>query len=287
MIDPLVVLAFATPIVLAAIGELILEKSGVLNLGLEGSMLLAAFVGAIVSLETKNPWIGLAAGSLAGLALTSLVTLMAVKWSADQVVAGTAATLFALGLTSVLFRARFGESGSLLTVAKVPNQGGVDAVMILAVLLVPSVAVTLARTRFGLALRAAGEYPAAAESCGYSVDRLRLVAGLIAGALAGLGGAYLALGIVGSFSENMVAGRGFVAIAMVTFGRWRPWLTVGGCLLVGYLDALQYLFQAKGWNLPYQLFVAMPYAAALLVLAIGGRSANAPAALARPFRRSQ
>lgn len=286
MIDLVVVLSFATPIILAAQGELVLEKSGVLNLGLEGSMLLAAFVGAVVALDSKNPWLGLMAGTAAGLALTSVVTLMAVKWSADQVVSGTAATLFALGLTSVLFRARFGESGALLTVPKVPSAGGFDAIMVFGVLLAPVLVFVLARSRFGLAIRASGEYPAAAEASGFSVGRLRVIAGLIAGALAGLGGAYLALGIVGSFSENMVAGRGFVAIAMVTFGRWRPWLTLGGCLLVGYLDALQYLFQAKGWNLPYQLFVAMPYVAALLVLAIGGRSAAAPAALGRAFRRT-
>lgn len=249
-------------------------------------MLAAAFFGAIVALDTKSPWLGLLAGTAAGIVLTSLVTGIAVKWSADQVVTGTAATLFALGLTSILFRARFGESGTLLTVPKVPSTSGFDAVMALALVLVPIIALVLVRSRFGLALRAAGEYPAAAEAAGFSVSRLRLTAGFIAGALAGLGGAYLALGIVGSFSENMIAGRGFVAIAMVTFGRWKPWLTLGACLLMGYLDALQYLFQAKGWDLPYQLFVAMPYAAALLVLAIGGRSTKAPAALGRPFRRT-
>lgn len=286
MIDVLVVLSFATPIILAALGELLLERSGVLNLGLEGAMLAAAFFGAIVALDTKSPWLGLLAGTAAGIVLTSLVTGIAVKWSADQVVTGTAATLFALGLTSILFRARFGESGTLLTVPKVPSTSGFDAVMALALVLVPIIALVLVRSRFGLALRAAGEYPAAAEAAGFSVSRLRLTAGFIAGALAGLGGAYLALGIVGSFSENMIAGRGFVAIAMVTFGRWKPWLTLGACLLMGYLDALQYLFQAKGWDLPYQLFVAMPYAAALLVLAIGGRSTKAPAALGRPFRRT-
>ena len=286
MIDLLMVLQFATPLMLAAQGELILEKSGVLNLGLEGAMLLAAFVATVVSLETRNPWLGLGAGALAGLALTLLVVLMAVKWAADQVVSGTAATLLAMGLTSVLFRARFGESGALLTVPKVPGRGGIDAVMVLAIVAVPVLTWLLARTRWGLAVRAAGEYPAAAESAGFSVARLRFGAALLSGALAGLGGAYLALGIVGSFGENMVAGRGFVAIAMVTFGRWRPWLAVAGCLLVGYLDALQYLFQAKGWNLPYQLFVAMPYAAALLVLAFGSKAAAAPAALGRPFRRS-
>lgn len=285
MIDLLMVLQFATPVILAATGELILEKSGVLNLGLEGSMLLAAFVATVVALDSGSPWLGLLAGSGAGLLLTLAVVAMAVKWNADQVVAGTVATLLAIGLTSVMFRARFGESGQLLSVPKVPAWGGIDAIGIAAILALPAAAWLLARTKWGLALRACGEYPEAAESAGFSASRLRLGAGVAAGALGGLGGAYLALGIVGSFGENMVAGRGFVAIAMVTFGRWNPYLAAGGCLLVGYLDSLQYLLQAKGWNLPYQLLVAMPYAAALLVLAVGGRAANAPAALGRPFRK--
>jgi ABC-type uncharacterized transport system permease subunit len=284
LIDWIMVLQFATPVILASLGELVLEKAGVLNLGLEGAMLLGAYAATIICLDTHNVWFGLMTGTFAGLALTLLVVLIAVKWGADQVVAGTAATLFALGLTGVLFRARFGQSGSLLSVSKVPTFGGIDVVMLFAFLVAAGISLLLFRTKLGLALRAAGEYPEAAEASRFSVSRLRLGAGLFAGAMAGLGGAYLALGIVGSFGENMVAGRGFVA--MVTFGRWRPWLTVAGCLLVGYLDSLQYLFQAKGWNVPYQLPVAMPYAAALCVLAIAGKSASAPAALGKPFRRS-
>jgi simple sugar transport system permease protein len=284
VIDLVVVLQFATPLILASLGELVLEKSGVLNLGLEGAMLLAAFAGAIVSLETSSPWAGLAGGTLAGLLLTFAVAAMAVKWGSDQVVAGTAATLLAMGLTSVLYRSRFGETGMLMTLPKLPAAQGFDAIMLACAAVLVGVGLFMLRTKPGLALRACGEYPAAAEAAGFSVDRLRLGASLFAGALAGLGGAYLAIGVVGSFGENMTAGKGFLAIAMVTFGRWKPIWTVAGCLLVGYLDALQYFLQAKGWNLPYQLFVAMPYVAALLVLAMGGRSASAPAALGRPHR---
>ncbi len=287
MIDLVMVLHFSTPLILAALGELVLEKTGLLNLGLEGAMLAAALAGALVAGDSGSPWLGLAAGVAAGVLVTLPVAAMAVRWSADQVVAGTAATLFALGLTSVVFRARFGETGKLLSVPKVPSIEGIDLVMVLALAGVPAMAWLLARTRWGLAARTCGEYPAAAESAGFSVARLRLGASLIAGALAGLGGAYLAVGIVGSFGENMVAGRGYMAIAMVTFGRWRPGLMLAGCLLVGYLDSLQYLLQAKGVAAPYQLLVAMPYLAALLVLAFGRQAASAPAALGRPWRGRQ
>ncbi|HRI43292.1 MAG TPA: ABC transporter permease [Fimbriimonadaceae bacterium] len=286
MISLAALLVYSTPVALAALGETVNQKAGSLNIGIEGVMLSGAYFGMVAALATGSPGLGLVVGAVFGLAFSILQALFTVALSVDQVVVGTALNLLALGATGTLFRARFGESGALLSVPTLSKFGGVDAVVILTLALVPAVALLLFRTRWGLAVRAAGEYPEAVEASGYSVDRLRLAALLVGGAMAGLAGAYLAVGIAGSFATNMTAGRGFIAIAMVTFGRWNPFWTFGACLLVGALDSLQYVFQAKGIGIAFQALIALPYIVALLVLLGVGRGSAAPAALGRPFRRS-
>ncbi len=283
----LAILMYATPLVLAALGETVVQKAGVIHIGIEGTMLAGAFFGVMATLATGSPWVGLGVGVLVGMALALLSGVFALGLSVDQVVVGTAVNLFALGLTRTLFAMRFGASGELLSVPKVPSWQGIDVVMVLAVALAASTHWLLFRTSWGLALRSAGEMPQATEAAGFSVSVIRYAALAFGGATAGLGGAYLSLGIAGSFADNMTAGRGFLAIAMVTFGRWKPGLVLGACLLLGWLDGLQFTFQAKGVELPFQLFLALPYMAALLVLAGVGRGAHAPAALAVPFRRSR
>lgn len=283
----LAVLMYATPLALAALGETVVQKAGVIHIGIEGTMLAGAFFAMLATLATGSPWVGLGVGVLVGVTLALLSGAFALTLTVDQVVVGTAVNLLALGLTRTLFAMRFGASGELLSVPKVPSWQGLDAVMVVAVLLAVATHGVLFRTSWGLALRAAGEYPQAAEAAGFSVLRLRFVALVFGGAMAGLGGAYLSLGIAGSFADNMTAGRGFLAIAMVTFGRWKPVPVLGACLLLGWLDGLQFTFQAKGVQLPFQLFLALPYVAALLVLAGMGRGAHAPAALAIPFRRAR
>lgn len=278
-------LVYAAPVALAAIGETVVEKAGVINIGIEGSMLAGAFFGMLGSFLTHSPWIGLATGISAGAILALLGGWFTVNLGADQVVVGTAVNLFALGLTGTLYRARFGESEQLLTVVRVPNYHGIDAVIVAMILSVPVVWFLLNRTGWGLAVRAVGEYPAAAEAAGYSVARLKLGALLVGGVFAGLAGAYLSVGIAGSFAENMSAGRGFVAIAMVTFGRWKPQVVFLAALLIGYAESLQFALQASGRHIPYQLLLAMPYALALLVLAVVGKGASAPAWLARPYNK--
>lgn len=285
MSELLLLLQFSTPLALAALGETVTQKSGVINIGLEGSMLVGAFFGVSATMATGSPWFGLAVGVLAGLGLALISGFFAIALSADQVVVGTAATLLATGLTGTLYRARFGQAGVSLSVERIPSIGGFDLVMLIAVLAVPAIWFGLNRTGIGLALRAVGEYPKAAEASGFRVNRIRGLALAFGGAMGGLAGAYLALGIVGSFAENMVAGRGFVAIAMVTFGRWRPLWVFGACLLIGYLESLQFLFQAKGVRVPDQLLIGLPYAAALLILVVVGKGTVAPAALATPYRR--
>lgn len=285
MIDVIQIWMFATPLVLAGCGEALVQKSGIVNIGLEGQMLAAAYVGVAVAVSTGSVAAGIGAGILAGAALACLFGLFTINLSADQVVVGTAVNLLALGLTGALYRSRFGAGGALISVPQFPRTGQLDWVMLVGALAAVAISIFLARTRFGLVVRAAGEYPDAAQSAGYSVWVLRWTAILVGGALAGLAGAYLSLGVAGSFSENMTQGRGFVAIAMVTFGRWRPMWVLGACLLMGLLDSLQFTAQAKGWNIPFQLLLALPYLIALAVLVVVGRGAPAPAALALPFRR--
>jgi ABC-type uncharacterized transport system permease subunit len=174
-----------------------------------------------------------------------------------------------------------------LSVAKIPGWHGLDIVTVLLLLSAPVTWLLLSRTAWGLAVRAAGEYPKAAEAAGFSVYRLRFTAILIGGVFAGIAGAYLSVGITGSFAENMTAGRGFVAIAMVTFGRWRPGFVFFASLLIGLAESTQFKFQSLGWNVPFQLMIAMPYLVALAVLVLVGKGTLAPRALGAPYRRER
>lgn len=285
MLDVPQLLMFGTPVALAALGETVGQKSGVINIGLEGVMLGAAFSAMIASQASGSAYIGLAAGAGVGLAIALFQVVFVVRLALDQVVVGTAINLLAMGATSTLFRMRYGVSGRLLSVPGVPTLAfGIDAVVIFCLICVALTGWMLTRTKWGLAVRATGEYPAAVEAAGYSALALRRQAMLIGGLLAGLGGAYLSLGIAGSFAENMTAGRGFVAIAMVTFGRWKPLYVYGAALLVGYAESLQYVFQARGTQVPFQLFIALPYLLALAVLVVAGKGAAVPASLGRPHR---
>ena len=285
-IDPLLLLQFGAPVAIAAAGETLCQKSGVINIGIEGQMLAGAFFGLLVDYQTKSPWIGLAAAVAAGLFLALTFAFFTVALAADQVIVGTALNLLSLGVTGTLFRSQFGQSGSLGTVRLLPNAHGIDPVMAIGLLGIVAIATTLKKTKWGLAARAAGEYPSAVEAAGFSVHRVRFLSVSIGGLFAGLGGAYLTLVFTGAFAENMTAGRGFVAIAMVTFGRWNSWRVLAASLGVGAIGALQFWFQAQNTRLPYQLFVAMPYIVSLLILVVMGKGARAPAALAREFRRS-
>jgi general nucleoside transport system permease protein len=283
----LTLLTYSAPVALAAVGETVGQKSGVINIGLEGMMLLGAFVAVVAAIATGSPWIGLAAAVAVGIAVSLASGWFTIGLGIDQVVVGTAVNLLALGLTGTLFRAQFGQSGQLLRVPAIPNWNGVDAVLILLVLSAVGIWFALYRTGWGLALRASGEYPKAAEAAGFSVSRLRFGAVAIAGVFAGLAGGYLALGVAGSFAENMTAGRGFIAIAMVTFGRWNPPLVFAAALLIGYAQSLQYRFQTLGWDVPFHFILALPYVIALLVLVAVGRGTRAPAALAQAYHREK
>ena len=286
MIDALTnLLRYSAPIGLAALGETVGQKAGVINIGLEGMMVTSAYFAMVATQVTGSPWLGMLAGVFAAVVLAALQAFFTLKLAADQVVVGTALNLFGLGLTGTLFRMRYGNSGQLLSVARIPQfGGGFDAVLIAWIVAVACLTWLLFRSNWGLVLRATGEYPPAVVAIGFSPLTVRLHAVLVGGAFAGLAGSYLALGVAGSFAENMTAGRGFVALAMVTFGRWKPVWVFAASLVIGYADSLQFELQARGIGLPPQLFIALPYILVLAVLVVVGKGTSVPSALARPYR---
>ncbi len=285
----------ATPLLLAATGELIAERSGVINLGIEGAMLGGALAAAIGS-AALGPWAGLAAGLAAGVLLALIFALVAIGAGADQIIAGTAMTLGAVGLTGAVYRQVFGAAGAGLTIptlgvvplgrlASLPLVGealfDAPVTTYLALIAVPITGWWLYHTRTGLALRASGEGAVAARAVGVRVRAIRAGATLVAGAFAGVAGASLVLAQVGTFTERMTAGRGFVAIAIVVLGRWRPGGVLLASLLFGAAMALQYVFQAAGLAVPYQWFLMLPYILTLAALAGAARRVRAPADLGR------
>ena len=285
----------ATPLALAALGETISERGGVLNLGIEGAMLGGAFGAAWGALH-GGAWQGVAAGVAVGVLTGLAFGLVAVVAKADQIISGTAITLAMIGLTGLLAVPALGPTGTGLELptlapvaipllSRIPVLGPVlftqSVLTYGTVLLAVAATWLLWRTRFGLELRAAGESPASARAAGVSVTRVRLMATLIAGGLAGLAGASLVLAQVGAFTERMTAGRGFIAIAIVVLGRWHPVGVLVAALLFGVTSALQYLFQAAGTDIPYQALQALPYLLALAVLATAVGRSEAPAGLTK------
>ncbi len=285
----------ATPLLLAATGELIAERSGVINLGIEGAMLGGALAAAIGS-AAGGPWVGLAAGIAGGALLAAAFAAVAIGAGADQIIAGTAISLGAVGLTGAVYGRAFGTAGAGLSIPtfaalrvpvlwRIPWLGeGLFAQPVttyIACIAVPVVWWTLFRTRGGLALRASGEGAVAARAAGVRVRAIRAVATIAGGCFAGAAGASLVLAQVGTFTERMTAGRGFVAIAIVVLGRWSPGGVLLASLLFGAATALQYVFQAAGFPVPYQLFLMLPYLLTLLALATAVRRARAPADLGK------
>jgi simple sugar transport system permease protein len=285
----------ATPLLLAASGELIVERAGLINIGLEGVILAGAF-GAFLGATHGGTALGYSLAVLAGLIVMLVFAACTLGMGADQIITGTAVTLLALGTTGTLFRTLYGAEGITLSIAtggavgipllsRIPVLGPAffaqPAMTYGAYVLVPVMWWWFGRTHAGLALRAIGERPVAALAAGVPVRRYRLVATLLAGALGGLAGGVLVIAQAGTFVENMSAGRGFIAIAIVVLGRWHPLGVAIAALLFSATTSLQYLAQAMGVNLPYQLVLSLPYVLTLAALAgIGGRVVP-PAALAR------
>jgi ABC-type uncharacterized transport system permease subunit len=289
------------PLLFAALGELLAERAGVINVGLEGIMLVGALAGVVGAFWSRSPGLGVLCGLGAGTVMAALFAAVSLGRGADQVVTGTALNLLALGTTGAIFRAITGRlSVPLLAPSlpdwSVPGLAGVpvvgeaffrrSALAYLAYFLVPSIALLLFHTRWGLRLRAVGENPEAAEAMGVRVLSMRWAAVLVGGALAGLGGVFLSIGHVRTFSEDMIAGRGFISLAIVIFGRWNPWGIGAAAFLFGLSQGLSYSFQALNLRVPYQLFQALPYLVTLGALILRGGHSLGPAALGRPYQRS-
>jgi general nucleoside transport system permease protein len=286
-------LRLTIPLAFAALGGLYSERSGVLNIALEGMLLTGAFTSAAATFYTNNVWLGVLAALIAGGLVGLLHAFLCVTLRVNQLVSGLAINLVATGLTSFLARLVFnGASAQQLPgippiiipiLAKIPVIGTLlfqqDILVYLLILLVLITIYILFHTSFGLTLRAVGEYPKAADTAGISVSLVRYLAVITSGCLASLGGAYLTLVQVKFFAEGMSAGKGFIAIAALIFGRWHPIGSALACLLFGATEALQLRIQALGANIPYQFLIVLPYAIALLALVgLAGKS-TPPAAL--------
>lgn len=285
----------ATPLLLAATGETVAERAGVINLGLEGIMLTGALA-ATLGASASGPWTGVLVAVLAGMALAAVFAAVAIGARADQIIAGTAISLGAVGLTGTIYREAYGTGGAGLALptlpalavpglSRIPLVGSAlfdqPAPTYIAVLALPIVWWALFRTRAGLALRATGEGAAMARAAGVRIRLVRTAATLVGGAFGGLAGATLVLAQVGTFAERMTAGRGYVAIAIVVLGRWHPVGVLAASLLFGGATALQYVFQSLGLAVPYQLFLMLPYALTLLALVGAVGKVRAPADLGR------
>jgi general nucleoside transport system permease protein len=287
----------ATPLALAALGEVLVERAGLINIGLEGAILAGAF-GALVGATSGGVAAGYGGAMAGGLLVSLLFALFVIALRADQIITGTALTLLSVGATGTLYGTMYGSGGAALTLptsaslsipgfAAIPVVGSAlfsqPPVTYVAYLAAPALAWWIARTHAGLALRAVGERPEAAEAAGVRVNLVRLLAVLSGGVLGGLAGGALVLAQAGTFAENMSAGRGFIAIAIVVLGRWHPLGVALGALLFGAASALQFAFQAMGWAAPYQLFLVLPYLLTLAALAGAVGRARAPAALGKPL----
>jgi ABC-type uncharacterized transport system permease subunit len=290
-------LRYATPLIFGALGGIVCERSGIVNVGLEGMMLMGAFFG-IYGADAFGSWVlGLLVAMVAGGALAFVHAFFCIQLRADQVVSGIALNFIALGLTGYVFLDHYGDQGTPDNVPRVPDLslpgikdigfvgdaiGHASLLTWIALIGVVALAVFLFRTPGGLRLRAVGEHPRAAETVGISVTRTRYVAVVASGVLAAMGGAYLSIGFVGSFNQNMTAGRGFIALAAVIFGNWRPYGALAAALLFGFSSALAQrlpAFSSSG----AVLFQALPYVLTLIAVAgIIGRS-RPPAAAGQPY----
>ena len=293
----------STPLLFATIGELYCERAGVLNLGIEGIMLLGAMVGFAAAYYSGSLWFGVLAALAAGAACGLLMSFLAVVLGVSQHVAGIGLTLLATGLSFYFYRLVFGQPASPPSVvafqswpipllSDIPLVGPVlfdqTPLTYLALLAVPVTAFVLYRTDWGLDLRTVGENPRAADAAGVSVWGMRTAALMIGSALMGAAGAYLTIAQFNAFTFGVISGRGWVAIALVVFGLWSPWRCAAGALLFAALEALQLRLQATNvLHLPYQVFLMLPFVMTIVAMALVSRDARAPAALLVPFRKEE
>lgn len=292
----------ATPIIFATLGEIISERAGVLNLGIEGIMLMGAMTGFLVSIKTGSLWLGVLAAALIGMLLALLMAVLAVYLGLSQHVSGLGITLFSTGLAMFTYRLNFGSPTIPPTVqpftqqaipllSKIPIVGQAFfnqyVLTYLAWLLVPLISIMLYKTKVGLRIRTVGENPFAADTVGINVNLTRTLSLVAGGALMGIGGAFLTLAHQNMFLIDVVGGRGWIAIAMVIFGNWSPFKASLGALIFGLIDGLQLRLQGLGFDLPFHLFLMTPYLMTIVALIGVSRKATVPAGLLKPYRREE
>ena len=288
----------ATPILLAAIGELVVEKAGVLNLGVEGMMITGAICGFAIAVETGSPWAGFLGAAVGGAALSLLFVLLTQLALANQVASGLGLTLFGLGFSALLGQSYVGVKPpatpklEFLGLSDLSVIGPIlfhhDLILYFGIVLVAAVWAALKYTRMGLILRAVGENHDAAHALGYKVVRIRILAILFGGACAGLGGAYVSLVRVPQWTEGMTAGIGWIALALVVFASWKPWRVLLGAYLFGGITVLQLNLQAAGVAIPVEYLAMSPYVVTILVLVIlSADKSSAPASLGRIFHAAR
>jgi general nucleoside transport system permease protein len=291
-------LRFATPLVFAALGGMFSERSGVVNIGLEGMMIMGAFFGILAADKLDSWWLGLVVAIVAGGAAALVHAVWAIHLQADQIVSGTAINFLAYGLTGYLFIDIYGTEGTPTDIESIPNVhlgflgdgfvgdifGRLNLMIWIAIVLVPLTWVIMFKTPTGLRIRACGEHPKAADTVGINVYAVRYGAVVLSGMLAAAGGAYLSIGFLNSFNEQMTAGRGFIALAALIFGNWRPFGAAAACLLFGFSSALAQRLPEYSQSASV-LFTALPYVLTLIAVAgVIGRSIP-PAAVGRPYRK--
>jgi len=290
----------AVPLLLAATGLIFSERAGVVNIGVEGMMLIGSLAGVVGSYFLGSAWLGVLVAILTGIVCGLFFAYLVVSAQADQVVIGAAFNILGLGVTTSFARVIFGVNTApppidsfhpvaIPVLSKIPVLGPVlfnqTELVYLALVLVPVAHFILFRTALGLKIRAVGEHPRAADTVGINVYRVRYGACIVGGALAGLAGSYLSLSLLNFFTENMTAGRGFIALAAVIFGKWTPLGTLGATLLFGAGDALQYRLQAANSGIPYQVLLMIPYLLTIAALAGFVGKAIPPAASGKPYSK--
>lgn len=291
-------LRVATPLIFAALGGMYSERSGIINIALEGIILIGALVAVVVTYFSNMPWLGIVVAAMVG-GLASLIhAWVSIDAHADQIISGTALNILAVGATSYLLIAIWGQAGHSPIVEKIsplrvpllssiPVLGELfreqNLLTYLALLLIPVSHFFLFKTALGLRLRSVGEHPLAAETVGINVQRFRYFAVFLSGVLSGLAGAYLSISQTSSFVKMMSDGRGFIALAAMIFGRWRPFGLFFACLLFGFSDSVQWVLQALGVNISSQFLLALPYVLTLIIISIIGNKADPPAAVGKVY----